>query len=125
MRITLEPSARYHVEWFKVNGVDILDQTEGYCYIFDIQEDTNIAVAFDYFGGTGIDEAEQTGLRVSNEQGRLVIHEAEAGQVFGIYTTDGKLLFQFTAQSPTLHLDLPKGAAYIVKSGNKSFKVML
>ena len=125
VRISAEPDARYHVESFLVNGMDLLDQTDCYVYSFELNEDTDIAVSFDYFHDTGVDQAEQPNSRVYAEAGRIVLTELECGQSVSVYTADGKLIYTFTAQSPTLHLNLPKGQAYVVLTNGKSYKVML
>ena len=76
---------------------------------------------------TGVSELQTTPATVDYEDGELVISGIKAGAAVGVYSLDGKLVRQLTAQhAGTYRLSLsalPRGV-YVVKADNVTYKVM-
>ena len=75
---------------------------------------------------TGVSELQTTPATVDYEDGELVISGIKAGAAVGVYSLDGKLVRQLTAQhAGTYRLSLsalPRGV-YVVKADNVTYKV--
>lgn len=76
---------------------------------------------------TGVSELQSAPATVDYEDGELVISGIKAGAAVGVYSLDGKLVRQLTAQhAGTYRLSLsalPRGV-YVVKADNVTYKIM-
>lgn len=76
---------------------------------------------------TGIDDIVDNSAEVDYQEGTLVISRLKANDTVGIYSLDGALVRQLTAErAGTYRLNLaplPQGV-YVVKAGNTSYKIM-
>lgn len=90
-----------------------------------------ITAVYDYDGesamatvvATGIANIASTSLNVTSVDGKLSVRGAK-GKAVSVYTTAGQLVDAFTPATDELSLAL-KPAVYLVKIGNKAFKVVL
>ena len=72
---------------------------------------------------TAIDHASIDEVNVSTLPGQIVVNAAE-GTSIAVYNIGGEIIYEGTLNSPSLTIDTPTGA-YIVKTGNRSYKTVI
>ena len=136
VRLTVSKNQRYacriieeegwRVNSITFNGADITNKAGAGNYIQTpvVKADAVIRIAFEQ-DETGINQAVQERIRVLGDDNGLTITQTEPGERIDIYLTDGRLVRSLRGNGTSLHVNLPAGAVYLVKTKTKTIKIRL
>ena len=108
------------------NGEDVTAQLteEGTFTTPALSGDAVLNIAYEKIeDNTMVENARANAIRVQGHQGTLCITGATEGTDISVYTTDGMLVTQESAEEGETLLTLPEGQVYIVTVGDKVMKI--
>jgi hypothetical protein len=124
VRITAFEGWKIHSVTF--NGEEVTAQLteEGTFTTPALQADAVLNIAYEKTeDNTMVENARANAIRVQGHQGTLCITGATEGDAICVYTTDGMLVTQESAEDSETILTLPTGQVYIVKVADKVVKI--
>jgi leucyl aminopeptidase (aminopeptidase T) len=80
-------------------------------------------IAYEKIGDNAIDNASASRTKVQGHQGTLRITGATEGTDISVYTTDGMLVTQESAEGDETLITIPTGQVYIVTVADKVVKI--
>ena len=125
-KVIFEPAEGWKIHSVTFNGTDVTNElsSDNSYRTPEITENSELIVA--YVSSTNaIDgiRSEQPSPKVVGSSGCIVISEAEEGQTVYAYTTAGVLVDTAVTHNGTTTIRVQENEVYIVKVGNKTFKV--
>ena len=107
------------------NGKDVTTQltAEGIYTTPTLSEDAVLNIAYEEIRDNAIDNASASRIKVQGHQGTLRITGTTEGDDISVYTTDGMLVAQESAECSETTLTLPTSEVYIVKVADKVVKI--
>lgn len=125
-KVIFEPAEGWKIHSVTFNGTDVTNElsSDNSYRTPEITENSELIVV--YVSSTNaIDgiRSEQPSPKVVGSSGSIVISEAEEGQTVYAYTTAGVLVDTAVTHNGTTTIRVQENEVYIVKVGNKTFKV--
>lgn len=125
-KVIFEPAEGWKIHSVTFNGTDVTNElsSDNSYRTPEITENSELIVV--YASSTNaIDgiRSEQPSPKVVGSSGCIVISEAEEGQTVYAYTTAGVLVDTAVTHNGTTTIRVQENEVYIVKVGNKTFKV--
>lgn len=125
-KVIFEPAEGWKIHSVTFNGTDVTNElsSDNSYRTPEITENSELIVV--YASSTNaIDgiRSEQPSPKVVGSSGSIVISEAEEGQTVYAYTTAGVLVDTAVTHNGTTTIRVQENEVYIVKVGNKTFKV--
>lgn len=125
-KVIFEPAEGWKIHSVTFNGTDVTNElsSDNSYRTPEITENSELIVV--YVSSTNaIDgiRSEQPSPKVVGSSGCIVISEAEEGQTVYAYTTAGVLVDTAVTHNGTTTIRVQENEVYIVKVGNKTFKV--
>ena len=116
----------WQVHSITYNGEDITEKGGGEHYIQTpvVEGDAVIRIAFEQ-SGTGIIRPEQNVMRVLGDADGIVIDHARRGELVNVYLLNGQLIKSFRTTGCHLHIPLPSGKIYLIKTDTRTIKLRL
>lgn len=125
-KVIFEPAEGWKVHSVTFNGTDVTNElsSDNSYRTPEITENSELIVV--YVSSTNAVDgirSEQPSPKVVGSSGCIVISEAEEGQTVYAYTTAGVLVDTAVTHNGTTTIRVQENEVYIVKVGNKTFKV--
>jgi hypothetical protein len=107
------------------NGEDVTSQLEeGSIYTTPtLSEDAVLNIAYEQEVPESVENAHARAIKVQGHHGTLRITGATQGAAISVYTTDGTLVTQESAEESDTEITLPTGQVYIVKVADTVVKI--
>ena len=108
-----------------VNGEEIIADENGTYKIESVSDETIISVSYEIDSATSINTLNANNIKVYGYDNTLTVLGAENGGNISVFDMNGKLITSQKAFGENDTISLDNDGLYIVKVGNKSFKVIL
>lgn len=120
------PESGWVIHSVTFNNEDVTDQLVGNNYITPAMTSNGVLSIVFVEDGSGIRGARASDVRVSGDNnGNIIINEAPYGEVISVYSTNGTLLKQMTADGGRITIYMNTHGIYIVKVGDMTAKLSL
>lgn len=123
---TIEAAEGWEIHSVTFNGEDVTAQLteEGTFTTPALQTDAVLNIAYEKIGTpTMVAKAQASRIKVQGHRGTLRVTGATEGDGISVYTTDGTLVTQESAEESDTEITLPTGQVYIVKVADKVVKI--
>ena len=122
----IEPEDGWAIHSVTFNGNDVTSQldSENRYTTPAINDNATLCVTYEQWGNSIRSDANMN-VRVSTMSNSIQISNATPGSICNIYATGGELLESFVLSNISLNIPMPSGHVYIVKVGERVFKVGL
>ena len=125
---TIEAAEGWKIHSVTFNDTDVTTQLteEGIYTTPALQADAVLNIAYEKIeDDTMVENARASRIKVQGHHGTLRITGTTEGDDISVYTTDGMLVAQESAEDSETELTLPTGQVYIVTVGDKVVKIGL
>ena len=125
-RFDIQPASGWSVHSVTYNNVDVTGQMVGNSYTTPaITSNATLSIVFSE-GGSGVRSAFDDDVKVSSDtNGNIIIRDAPSGETIYVYSTNGTLLKQITADGGHTSITMNTHGIYIVKVGSLTAKLSL
>ena len=107
------------------NGVDVTDEVKnGYFTTPEIKDESVLSVSYEETV-TNVKAFTLGKVRVTGYNGEISITNIDEPSDVVVYTSDGRLVDQVSAAWGTASIPVPSGQVYVVKVGERSYKISL
>ena len=107
------------------NGVDVTDEVKnGYFTTPEIKDESVLSVSYEETV-TNVKAFTLGKVRVTGYNGEISITNIDEPSDVVVYTADGRLVDQVSAAWGTASIPVPSGQVYVVKVGERSYKISL
>ena len=122
----IEPEDGWAIHSVTFNGNDVTSQldSENRYTTPAINDNATLCVTYEQWGNSIRSDANMN-VRVSTLLNSIQISNATPGSICNIYATGGELLESFVLSNSSSNIPMPSGHVYIVKVGERVFKVGL
>ena len=122
----IEPEDGWGIHSVTFNGNDVTSQldSENRYTTPAINDNATLCVTYEQWGNSIRSDANMN-VHVSTMSNSIQISNATPGSICNIYATGGELLESFVVSNSSLNIPMPSGHVYIVKVGDRVFKVGL
>jgi leucyl aminopeptidase (aminopeptidase T) len=122
---TIEAAEGWKIHSVTFNGEDVTSQLEeGSIYTTpEMLEDAVLNIAYEQEVPESVENAQASRIKVQGHHGTLRITGATEGTDICVYTTDGMLVAQESAEDGETLLTLPTGQVYIVTVADMVVKI--
>ncbi len=118
-------SEYYKLETVKINGKDVTDKIVDNELTIEVTENLTIDASWSYVDESAIDDihSNSSSAKVVGSSGNIMISNAEDGETVYVYTIAGILVNTSVINGSTATIRVHENEVYIVKVGNKTFKI--
>lgn len=107
------------------NGVDVTDEVKnGYFTTPEIKDESVLSVSYEETV-TNVKAFTLGKVRVTGYNGEISITNIDEPSDVVVYTSDGRLVDQVSDAWGTANISVPSGQVYVVKVGERSYKISL
>lgn len=125
-RVDILPEAGWAIHSVMFNNEDVTKQLVDNSYTTPGLTSSSVLSIVFVEEGSGIRSARTSDVRVSGDNnGNIIINEAPYGEIISVYSTNGTLLKQMTADGGRTSINMNAHGIYIVKVGNMTAKLSL
>ena len=115
----------YKVNAVMFNGVDVTDDViDGYYTTPELKRESVLSVTYEE-AVTGIQSTESCPVKVTGHDGEINISNIVETSDVSVYSADGKIVESVPAAYGSIRLQVPAKQLYIVKLGNRGYKLAL
>ena len=124
---TIEAAEGWKIHTVTLNGEDVTSQLteEGTFTTPALQEDAVLNISYEQLDGNEVKSARANAIKVSGYEGIITVDGCVEGEGITIYTTDGAMVAQQTAESASTRITVATGQMYIVKVADKVVKILM
>ena len=118
----------YKVNAITFNGADVTDDMQnGYYTTPEIKGESVLSVSFESTESTAIQSrtASNKNIKVTGSDGELIISQIDEPSDVYVYSADGKLVGSVSSAFGSTSLYVPNNQLYIVKVGERTYKIAL
>ena len=124
---TIEAAEGWKIHTVTLNGEDVTSQLteEGTFTTPALQEDAVLNISYEQLDGNEVKSVRANAIKVSGYEGIITVDGCAEGEGITIYTTDGAMVAQQTAESASTRITVATGQMYIVKVADKVVKILM
>ena len=124
---TIEAAEGWKIHTVTLDGEDVTSQLteEGTFTTPALQEDAVLNISYEQLDGNEVKSARANAIKVSGYEGIITVDGCAEGEGITIYTTDGAMVAQQTAESASTRITVATDQMYIVKVADKVVKILM
>ena len=96
----------------------------GYYTTPEIKGESVLSVTYES-NASALSAPEMDNLKVTGYNGEISVDNIDSASSVSVYTVDGKLITSIPSATGSARLQVPSGQLYIVKVGNRTFKLAM
>ncbi len=121
---TVQPKDGYEIEKVLLNNEDITDELINNEYSMSIHENVIMDVTFKKAYSTSVFDGEQQNVDIVFSVNTMIIQNVKQGERVCVYTINGSLYKALTAMSNTIEMVVSPNQIYLVRVGDRAYKVV-
>ena len=123
----VEASKGWRINTVTFNGQDVTYELDAECKYTTptITSDANLNVSFELETPSAVQELSTNHISVRGYNGSIIVEGGNRGDEIKVYTTDGALIASMISKSSNVQIDVDEHQIYIVKVGQRTFKLSL